>query len=136
MARMTLRLYRPFEKEDEDPWHIQPEDEVLQQFEDFMRDPACPGWLIARYRQHNRVQRRKRKSCECCDAGDETAPGSGGVREGGNSSNCDRHHPEATAVDGEDGDDEMEQSGLPSKYEAHPPHDNNAEGGGGRSGRG
>ena len=88
---------------------------------------ALHGYLLG-IANITEFKREKRKSCESCDAGDETAPRSGAVREGGNSSNCDRHDPETAAVDGEDGDDEMEQSGLPSKYEAHPPHDNNAEG--------
>ena len=126
MARMALRLYRSFEKEESDPWQIQSDEEALHEFEEFMRDTRCPAWLHARYLQHNRLRTRKRKNADSCNAGDETAPSKGAGGEGGNSSNCDRQDPQTAAVDGEDSDDAMEGSGLPDKYQAHPPQDNNA----------
>ena len=61
MARMALRLYRPFEKEESDPWQIQSDEEALHEFEEFMRDTRCPAWLHARYLQHNRLRTRKKK---------------------------------------------------------------------------
>ena len=128
MARMALRLYRSFEKEESDPWQIQSDEEALHEFEEFMRDTRCPAWLHARYLQHNRVRTRKAKHVEDCKAGKETAQSRHEGGEGGNSSNCDRQGPQAAVVDGEVSDDAMEGSELPDKYQAHPPQGNNAGG--------
>ena len=128
MARMALRLYRSFEKEESDPWLIQSDEQALHEFEEFMRDTRCPAWLHARYLQHNRVRTRRTKHLEDCKAGNETAQSKDEGGEGGNSSNCDRQGPQTAVADGEVSDDAMEGSELPDKYQAHPPQGNNAGG--------
>ena len=125
MARMALRLYRPFRTTESDPWNIADDEEAVRQLEEFIRDDACPGWLLARYLQHNRAERRKRKGCECGDGVGESSPGTGG------SPSCRQPPPEATAADDEDAGDEMDQSGIRRKCEANPPQRNNAHRGGG-----
>jgi hypothetical protein len=87
MARMALRLHRPFENIDEDPGGLDPggnfnlsDEEAIQQLEEFVRSATCPRWLTARYDIHNRALRRKRKHGEDGDqveaiGADVDAPG-------------------------------------------------------------
>ena len=62
MARMALRLYRPFHTTESDPWNIAADEEAVRQLEEFIHDHACPGWLLNRYQQHSRAERKKAKS--------------------------------------------------------------------------
>ena len=56
MARMCLRLHRPFKTESEDP--IKLEDAVaVERLHDFVQCATCPVWLKKRYAKHNRVKR-------------------------------------------------------------------------------
>ena len=53
MARLCLRLHRPFSGAAEDPMHLA-EAEAVQQLQDFVRSSKCPQWLRKRYMKHNR----------------------------------------------------------------------------------
>ena len=66
MARMALRLYRPFNDLEDDPAieNNLTDEEAIAQLELFLRTDLCPRWLQERYRQHNRVRTRKRKADE------------------------------------------------------------------------
>ena len=87
MARMALRLHRPFESIEEDPGALDAggnfklsDEDAIQQLEEYVRSAACPRWLKARYDVHNRALRRKRKRGEDGDqaeanAEDIAAPG-------------------------------------------------------------
>ena len=56
MARMCLRLHRPFRTEAEDPVNL--EDAVaVEQLHDFVQCATCPVWLKKRYVKHNRVKK-------------------------------------------------------------------------------
>ena len=56
MARMCLRLHRPFKTEAEDP--VKLEDAVaVEQLHDFVQCATCPVWLKKRYAKHNRVKK-------------------------------------------------------------------------------
>lgn len=56
MARMCLRLHRPFKAEAEDP--VKLEDAVaVEQLHDFVPSATCPVWLKKRYAKHNRVKK-------------------------------------------------------------------------------
>ena len=59
MARMALRLYRPFENLEQDPADIVKDEEAIGQLEVFLGSTQCPRWLQARYREHNRVRLRR-----------------------------------------------------------------------------
>ena len=53
MARLCLRLHRPFSGAAEDPMHLA-EAEAVQQLQDFVCSSTCPRWLRKRYMKHNR----------------------------------------------------------------------------------
>ena len=126
MARMALRLYRSFQKEESDPWFIKSDEQALLEFEEFIRHTSCPAWLHARYLQHNRVRTRRTKHLEDSKANNETAQSKDQGGEGGNSPNCDGQDPQAAVEDGEGSDDAMEDSELPDRYQAHTPQANNS----------
>ena len=83
MARIALRLHRPFERAEDDPdakgedgcTFILGDENAVQQLEAFVRTAACPRWLRARYEVHNRALKRKRKRSdeEGPDAGSSSA---------------------------------------------------------------
>ena len=58
MARMCLRLHRPFRRAAEDPVHLDDAAAVLQLHE-FVESPTCPVWLKKRYAKHNRMPKKK-----------------------------------------------------------------------------
>ena len=93
---------------------------ALNQLGEFIKDPACPAWLVNWYEQHNRVATRKRKASERKDGiGDgsfvtEEAPSS------------PRHATEATVAQDDEADDEAEQGVIRRKSEANAPQLNNA----------
>ena len=108
MARMALRLFRPFGTLEEDPWTIDDDEEALRALEEFIKDVACPAWLVSRYEQHNRVATRKRKASERKDeCGDKQAT-------------------EATEAQEDEADDETEQGVIRRQSEANAPQLNNA----------
>ena len=103
MARMALRLFRPFGTLEEDPWTIDDDEEALRALEEFIKDVACPAWLVSRYEQHNRMATRKRKASERKDeCGDKQAT-------------------EATEAQEDEADDETEQGVLRRQSEAGGP---------------
>ena len=80
MARMALRLHRPFESLDDDPGALGPEDtyrlpdeDAIEQLEEFVRSASCPRWLSSRYDVHNRALRCKRKHVENDDNAESTS---------------------------------------------------------------
>ena len=74
MARMALRLFRPFTRLEDDPWRIDDDAEAVSALEEFIKDAACPSWVVSRFEQHNRVATRKRKASERKDeCGDKQA---------------------------------------------------------------
>ena len=63
MARMCLRLHRPFRREAEDPVHLDDAAAVVQLHE-FAESPTCPVWLKKRYAKHNRLSSKKSNPAE------------------------------------------------------------------------
>ena len=120
MARMALRLFRPFRTTDSDPWTIDSDEEAVRELEEFIKDPACPAWLFNRYEQHNRVATRKRKAAERKDG---SGDGSLATQEAPSSP---RHATEATVAQDDEADDEAEQGVIRRKSEANAPQLNNA----------
>ena len=120
MARMALRLFRPFSSSDSDPWKIEGDESALNQLEEFIKDSACPAWLVNRYEQHNRVATRKRKASERKDG---IGDGSLATEEAPSSP---RHATEATVAQDDEADDEAEQGVIRRKSEANAPQLNNA----------
>ncbi len=58
MARMCLRLHRPFRRAAEDPVLLDDAAAVVQLHE-FVENPTCPVWLKKRYAKHNRALKKK-----------------------------------------------------------------------------
>ena len=100
MARMALRMFRPFRTIDSDPWTIDSDGEAVRELEEFIKDPTCPGWLFNRYQQHNRVVTRKRKASEQKDEHD------------------DKQAMEASEAQADEVDDEAVQGVMPRQSEA------------------
>ena len=101
MARMALRVFRAFRTIDSDPWTIDSDEDAVRQLEEFIKDPACPAWLLSRYEQHNRVATRKRKASERKD-------GCG-----------DKQATEATEAQEDEADDETDQGVIRRQSEAN-----------------
>ena len=57
MARMALRLARPFSTPSEDPWHIREDADAIAQLQEFVASDQCPRWMQARYNHANRVRK-------------------------------------------------------------------------------
>ena len=82
MARMALRLLRPFSSLGEDPWHLT-NGEALDALEEFVASPMCPRWVKARYATQNRARTRHQPRSDRKpwaerhgNLGDGTTPGS------------------------------------------------------------
>ena len=58
MARLCLRLHRPFRTEAADPMHLE-DGTAVAELHAFVRSPTCPVWLKKRYAKHNRVKAAK-----------------------------------------------------------------------------
>ena len=58
MARLCLRLHRPFRTEAADPMHLE-DGTAVAELHAFVRIPTCPVWLKKRYAKHNRVKAAK-----------------------------------------------------------------------------
>ena len=61
MARMCLRLHRPFRTLASDPVHLDDAAAVLELHE-FVHSATCPVWLKKRYEKHNRVKKIEKDS--------------------------------------------------------------------------
>ena len=59
MARLCLRLRRPFRTEGDDPIHLE-EALAVTELHAFVQSPTCPVWLKKRYAKHNRVKAHRR----------------------------------------------------------------------------
>ena len=59
MARLCLRLHRPFQTEGDDPIHLE-EASAVTELRAFVQSPTCPVWLKKRYAKRNRVKALRR----------------------------------------------------------------------------
>ena len=57
MARLCLRLHRPFKTQAEDPIGLD-DATAVEELHVFIHSPACPVWLKKRYAKHNRVKKQ------------------------------------------------------------------------------
>ena len=110
MARMALRVFKPFTRLQDDPWTIDDDANAVSALEEFIKDAACPSWVVSRFEQHNRVKTRKRKASERThECGGNQAPG-------------DREAHE------DEGEDEIDQAVLRRQTEVPPtPQDRTGE---------
>ena len=71
---MALRVFRPFTRLQDDPWTNDDDAKAVSELEEFIKDAACPSWVVSRFEQHNRAATRKRKASERKDeCGDKQA---------------------------------------------------------------
>ena len=85
MARMCLRLHRPFKTQAQDPIGLD-DATAVEELHVFIHNPACPVWLKKRYAKHNRVKK-------------QTAPPEGGVLPVGPTSSL-KDQPAGSNLDG------------------------------------
>ena len=78
MARMCLRLHRPFRREADDPVHLDDAAAVVQLHE-FAESPTCPVWLKKRYAKHNRLSSKRTNKAEVTENTDLSPADAPGV---------------------------------------------------------
>ena len=71
VARMCLRLHRPFRSAADDPVSARLNDAAaVLELHNFVQSAGCPVWLKKRYEKHNRVKKIKKDSAVAAGAGD------------------------------------------------------------------